>query len=227
MKQVLPLLILLLIMVAAYLSGATHYLSYESLQTHYEQIQFFVQLHPILSPLLFVSLYILSTTLSLPGAFILSLAGGFLFKMPFAPLYVVIGGTVGATLLFLIANTTIGSYFRQKAGPLLQKFRVGFEKNGWSYLLFLRFIPIFPFWLVNLAPAFVGISLWTYIWTTFVGIIPGAYVFTQAGRGLSAIFERGETFSFDTIFNREIKIALVALALFSLTPILIKKIFKK
>jgi uncharacterized membrane protein YdjX (TVP38/TMEM64 family) len=138
----------------------------------------------------------------------------------------VTGATIGASFLFLAARSAIGDSLKRKAGPLLKKMESGFQENAWSYLLFLRLVPLFPFWLVNLAPAFFGGSFTTYFWTTFVGIIPGAYVFTQAGAGLSMIFESGDSFSFSTIFNTQIKMALVALGLFALLPALLKKLFQ-
>lgn len=100
----------------------------------------------------------------------------------------------------------------------------GFDQNPATYLLFLRLVPLFPFWLVNLAPAFFNVRTSTYIWTTCVGIIPGAFVYTQTGKGLGAIFDSGKSFSFETIFNLELKIALVVIALFLLLPIFIKKV---
>jgi len=100
----------------------------------------------------------------------------------------------------------------------------GFQKNAASYLLFLRFIPLFPFWLVNIAPAFFNVKTRTYIWTTFVGIIPGSYVYAQAGSGLGTIFEEGKSFSFNSVFNTQMNFALVLLALFSLIPILVKNL---
>ena len=164
--------------------------------------------------------------LSLPGGAILSLFGGFLFPQPFSTIYVVIGATIGAALIFLAARSALGEILYKKAGNIFNKMEKGFQENAISYLFFLRLVPIFPFWIVNLAAAFFRVSFWTYLWTTFLGIAPGSFVFTQAGAGLSAIFETGQTFSLSTIFNMQIRIALIALGIFALIPILIKK-FKK
>jgi len=105
--------------------------------------------------------------------------------------------------------------------------RNGFQKNAASYFLFFRLVPPFPFWLVNLAPAFLGVSMWTFVWTTFVGIIPGAFVFTQAGAGLGEILKQNQELSLSTLFNFQVKVALIALGFFALLPIFIKKLFKK
>ena len=164
------------------------------------------------------------TALSLPGGALLSIIGGFLFGVPLSTIYVVVGATIGATIIFLAARTAIGDLLKRKAGPFLSKMDTGFQKNTASYLLFLRLIPLVPFWLVNIAPAFFNVKTRTYLWTTFVGIIPGAYVFTQAGNGLGAIFDSGKEFSIETVFNIEVKIALVVLALFALIPIFVKRL---
>ncbi len=158
------------------------------------------------------------------GEQFLSIIGGFFFNIPWGVIYVVIGATVGATIIFLAARTALRDLLRKKAGPFLKEMEGGFQKNAASYLLFLRFIPLFPFWLVNIASASLNVKARTYIWTTFVGIIPGSYVYTQAGSGLGIIFEEGKSFSLDSIFNTQMNFALILLALFSLIPILVKKL---
>ena len=224
MKKWIPIIVIVLLMIVAYFLGLPKYLTFESIQKHREIILTHIEAHPILMPLLFILLYIVVVALSLPGGTILTLLGGFFFGLPWAPVYVVIGATIGATLIFLAARTALGDFLKKKAGPFIKKMEGGFQKNAASYLLFLRIIPLFPFWLINIAPAFFNVKTRTYIWTTFVGIIPGSYVYTQAGRGLSAIFEDGKEFSLESIFNIQMRIALIVLALFSLIPILVKKL---
>lgn len=224
MKKWIPILVIIAFMAAAYFLGLPEYFSFEMIKKNRQVLLTQIDAHPFLMPCLYILLYIIVIALSLPGGTILTLIGGFLFGIPWATLYVVIGATIGATLIFLAARTALGDILRKKAGPFLKKMEGGFQKNAASYLLFLRFIPLFPFWLVNIAPALFNVSIGTYIWTTFVGILPGSYIYTQAGRGLGAIFESGETFSINTIFNNQMKLALVLLALFSLIPILVKRI---
>ncbi len=224
MKKWVPLIIIVILMVIAYFSGATKYLTFANIKENREVILSYVDQYPILIPLAFIMTYIFMTALSLPGGALLSILGGFIFGVPLSTVYVAISATIGATLIFLAARTAVGGLLKKKAGPFLSKMEVGFHKNAASYLLFLRLIPLFPFWLVNLAPAFFNVRTRTYIWTTFVGIIPGTYVFTQAGYGLGAIFESGKEFSVEGVFNTEIKIALVVLALFALIPIFVKKL---
>ncbi|MFQ5729420.1 MAG: TVP38/TMEM64 family protein [Waddliaceae bacterium] len=216
MRRFIPIFILAALMVLAYFTSLHEYFSYESLQEHRASLKTLVGTHPISAPFLYIFAYMVSTALSIPGGLFLSIFGGFLFPQPYSTIFVVTGATLGATLIL-----------KNRAGPLMQKMRAGFHENAANYLLFLRLVPIFPFWVVNLAPAFFGVSLFTFAWTTFFGIIPGAFVFTQAGVGLGAILDAGEALSVDAIFNNQIKIALIALGIFALLPVFIKKLRKK
>ncbi len=227
MKKWIPLLVIAALMILTYFLGLTKYLTFDTLKAHRHMLLDEVSLHWFLAPFLFIILYTISTSLSLPTGLLLSLTGGFLFPQPFSTLYVLAGATLGASIFFLATKTALGDFLRKKAGPRLQKIRKEFQESGTNYLLFLRLVPIFPFWLVNIAPAFLGVPLRTFVWTTFVGIIPGTFVFTQTGAGLGAILDSGEDFSLNTILNRQMKIALIALGLFALIPIIIKKIRKK
>lgn len=221
-----PILLIFLGMASIYFSGVYRYLSFDSLRQYHHSLKAFVEMHPVAVPVLFCIVYIISTALSVPGALFLTLLGGYLFPQPFSTLYVVISATFGATLIFLAARTALKEILKKKAGPFLNKMEKGFKENAVSYLLFLRFVPLFPFWLVNIAPAFFGVSVVTFMWTTLVGILPGSFVFTLAGGGLDKILQNNETFSLNTIFNPQIKIALALLGLTALAPILWKKLRK-
>ncbi|MCP5507030.1 MAG: TVP38/TMEM64 family protein [Chlamydiales bacterium] len=227
MKRMIPLIILLILMAAAHYTGLCGYLSFEQLKMHREDLKRWVAMYPILAPAAYICIYFIATALSVPGGAILSIAGGFLFPQPYSTLFVLVGATTGATTVFLIAKTSVGDLIMQKAGGRLHKMQEGFKDNAASYLLFLRLVPLFPFWLVNIAPAFFGVSLATYVWTTLVGIIPGVFAFTQAGAGLGSILDKGEEFSIDAIFTTEIKIALIALGIFALLPVVLKRLQKK
>ena len=224
MKRWIPLIVIIILMLIAYFSGITQFLTFENIKENRQLILSYIDQYPLLTLCLFILLYIVMTALSLPGGALLSIIGGFLFGVPLSTIYVVVGATIGATIIFLAARTAIGDLLKRKAGPFLSKMDAGFQKNTASYLLFLRLIPLVPFWLVNIAPAFFNVKTRTYLWTTFVGIIPGAYVFTQAGNGLGAIFDSGKEFSIETVFNIEVKMALVVLALFALIPIFVKRL---
>lgn len=225
-KKWIPLLVIITLMIIAYFSGVLKYFSFEKLQMHRQALIALVSAHWLLAPLLFILLYIVVAALSLPVGVFLSLIGGFLFPQPFSTLYIVVGATIGASLIFLAAKTALGDLLKKRAGGLLAKIKTGFRENGVSYLLFLRLVPLFPFWLVNLAPAFLGVPLRTVVWTTFIGIIPGTFVFAQAGAGLGAILDSNQGFSLQGILNWQVRIALIALGIFALIPIVVKRMKK-
>jgi uncharacterized membrane protein YdjX (TVP38/TMEM64 family) len=126
--------------------------------------------------------------------------------------------------VFLAARTAIGDYLRAKAGPGLKRMEEGFRRNAFSYLLVLRIVPIFPFWLVNLVPAFCGVSLRTYALATLIGIIPGCFVFASVGNGLGALLDRGETPNLMIIFQWDILLPILGLAVLALLPIAIRRL---
>ena len=224
MKKWIPLIIILILMLITYFSGVTKYLTFESIKENRQLIHSYINQYPLLVPFLFILIYLVMTALSLPGGALLSILGGFIFGVPLSTIYTVVGATIGATIIFLAARTALGGLLKQKAGPFLSKIETGFQRNAASYLLFLRLIPLFPFWLGNLSPACFNGRTRTYIGTTLVGIIPGSYVYTQAGSGLGAIFDQGQDFSIKTVLNTEMRIALALLALFALIPIFVKRL---
>ena len=226
MKKYIPLIIIVCLMLVVYFLGFFDSLNFETLKANHHKLTGFVESYPMISPFVFMGIYFLTVLLSILGAIFLTLIGGFLFDQPFATLYVIIGASLGASGIFVAARTALGEILKKKAGPRLKKMEKGFKKNATSYLLFLRFVPIFPFWLVNLAPAFFDVPFVTFFWTTVVGIAPGSFVFVQAGKGLASIFEQ-DTFSLNAIFNLHVKIALVGLGVIALIPIVIKKLRKK
>ena len=132
--------------------------------------------------------------------------------------------TIGATALFLAARLSLGEMLRQRAGPAVRKMEAGFHKSEMSYMLVLRLVPLFPFWLVNLAPAFLDVRLRTFVIGTFFGIIPGTAVYAYVGSGLGSIFETSESFSISAVMTPEIIAGLTALALLALVPVAYKKI---
>ena len=144
--------------------------------------------HTVLAVLAFMAIYAATVALSLPGAAVLTLAGGFLFGWFWGGLASMIAASAGAVLVFLIARTAPWRAARRPGRPLAcERLRQGFQEDAFSYLLFLRLVPIFPFWLVNLAPALLGVSLWTYTLATVLGIIPGTFAYSIAGNGLDSV----------------------------------------
>jgi len=220
LKPLLPFIVILFLMIVAYIFAYAHPLSWENLRAYHLQLKQFGELHPIGAPLLFITIYILYALLSLPGIFILSLLAGFLFAQPFSALYVILSATIGSSLLFLAARTAFGGMFYQQAGPFLTRMETGFRENAISYLLFLRLIPLFPFWIVNLAGAFFGVPFRVFVWTTCVGMIPSVIIYTQAGRGFSFLLENPNPLNPFNLFNPHLITALVVLAFLSLVPVL-------
>lgn len=226
LKRFLPLIVILIGMAAVYFSGLYHYLTFDTLRAYHHTLKAFIAAHPFAVPILYMAVYVILTALSVPGAVFLTLLGGYLFPQPLSTIYVVISATCGASLIFLAARTALGDSLKKKAGPFLKKMEKGFNDNAASYMLFLRFVPLFPFWIVNLAPAFFGVPLRTFVWTTLIGIAPGSFVFTLAGGGLEKIFETNQAISLNSIFNTELKIALTLLGVLALVPIIVKKLKK-
>ncbi|MCI0381441.1 MAG: VTT domain-containing protein [Chlamydiae bacterium] len=222
----LPIGFILIATAIAYFTGMYKYFSFENVKEHHKLIKAFTTAHPFLTPILYMLVYSICSALAVPGKVFLSIFGGYLFPQPLSTIYVVFSATCGATAVHLAALTALGDLLRKKTAPFLKKMKSGFQKNAVSYLLFLRFVIIFPFWIVNIASAFFGVPVRTFVWTTLVGITPGSFAFTLAGRGLEKIFESEQPFSIAAIFNIQLKIALILLGILALVPIIIKRIKK-
>lgn len=223
LRRFLPLLILLLLVAAVFALGLDDYLSFEALAEHRAALLAFVAERPVLAPVLFCLAYMAAVALSIPGAVWLTLASGFLFGTLVGGLIAVIAATLGAIAVFLIARTAVGDLLKRKAGPWLARMERGFRENALSYLLLLRLVPIFPFWLVNIAPAFLGVPLGTYALATFVGIAPATMVYAGIGSGLGAVFEQGGRPDLGVILRPELILPLVGLGLLALLPIAYKR----
>jgi uncharacterized membrane protein YdjX (TVP38/TMEM64 family) len=219
LRRLAPLAVLGAVTAVALGAGLHDYLSFEALRENRGLLIDFVDSRFALALGLFVALYGLAVAVSLPGGALLTITGGFLFEAWLGTLAAVTGATLGATAVFLIARTAFGEALRARAGPAVRKMQGGFQKNALSYLLVLRLVPLFPFWLVNLVPAFLGVPLRTYVIGTFIGIIPGAFVFTFAGAGLGGVLDSAESFSPAAVLTPEVIAALVGLAILSLVPV--------
>lgn len=222
-RRLLPLVIVLGLIALAFGLDLDERLSFEALRANRAALLALVAERPVLTALGFVTIYAAVVALSLPGALILTLAGGFLFGTALATVLVVIGATLGACAIFLIARSALGDLLRAKAGPWLGRMEAGFRRDALSYLLVLRLIPIFPFWLVNLVPAFLGVPLSTFALATLVGIIPGSLVYASVGAGLGAVFEQGGTPDLGLVLEPEILLPLLGLALLALLPVAYKR----
>ncbi|MGQ3356585.1 MAG: TVP38/TMEM64 family protein [Phreatobacter sp.] len=204
-------------------SGVADYLSLETLRTHRGTLAAWVAANGVLAAAAFVAVYTLAVAFSVPGAVFLTLGGGFLFGAALGTALTVTAATIGATLVFLLARTLFGANALDRFGQPAARLAAGIRRNAASYLLVLRLVPLFPFFLVNLVPAFVGVPLATYVATTFVGVIPATAVFSLAGAGLGSVLDQGGTISPASILTPEILAGLGGLALLSLAAIPLRR----
>ena len=225
MKKLWIALALVALLLALRFSGLGEWLSFETLARHRVTLSGWVSGHPLLSAGAFVAIYTVVAALALPGAVWLTLGGGFLFGAALGTALTVAGATMGATLLFLFAQRVFGADALQKLGPKAEGLARGIQANAWSYLLVLRLVPLFPFFLVNLVPAFCGVRPAVFIMTTGLGIIPGTAVFALSGAGLGRVLDAGGTPSLSGILTPEIIAALCGLAALALLAIPLKKRF--
>ena len=227
MKRFLPLAALVFVAIFAYASDLGTYLSFDHLRAHHQLIVGFVERNPVGAAAIYLMLYALAVAASVPGAVFMTIIGGFLFGAWIGTTLTVIAATFGATLLFLAARTALGGLLRGQAESFFGRMEAGFRRNAFSYLLVLRLVPLFPFFIVNLVPAFLGVGLGTYVGATLLGIIPGTLVFTLAGCGLGRILEAGGEFSLRSVMSPEMIAALCGLALLELVPVAYRRFMGK
>ena len=221
--RLLPLLLVVVAMAAVFALDLDRFLSFHALKEHREFLLHWAEDNELLAALVFIAAYCVMVALSIPGAVWATLAGGFVFGTAMGGMYVIIGATLGAMVIFLIARYALADFFRAKAGSAIRKMEAGFNENALSYMFVLRLVPLFPFWLVNLVPAFLGVSLRTYVIGTFFGIMPGSLVYVSVGNGLGSVFEQGGKPDLGIIFSFEILGPILGLAALSLVPVLYKR----
>ncbi len=222
--RMLPAAVLVAGLVLFFVLDLDRYFDLEMLQEHRNWLMDRVDEFGLLAILLYTLLYMAMTAFSIPLGGVLTIAAGFFFGTLVAASCAVIGGTLGAIIVFLAARTAVGELLRAKAGSALERMEAGFRENAFNYLLMLRLIPIFPFWLINLVPAFLGMPLRSYAIATFVGVIPGAMVFASLGNGLGAILDAGGELDLGILLKPAVLFPLLALAVLALLPVAYKKI---
>jgi len=220
LRRLLPVAILLVGLALFLLLGLERYFSFEMLSRHHAVLTSWVVNHAALAALLYVLVYALVVAFSLPIAIIVTPLGGFLFGVWMGAGLSVIGATLGSVLVFLAARTAFHDLFHARAGRALARLEEGFHRDSFSYLLFLRLVPVFPFWLVNIVPALLGMRLGPYTLATLIGIIPGAIVYASVGAGFGMLIDRGEAPNLSVIFEWRILLPLLGLAVLSLVPVL-------
>ena len=185
-RRLIPLGLLVAAGITFVAVGGHHYLTFAALAENRDWLSSLVQRWGFVAACLYIAVYALLVALSVPGSAVLTIAGGFLFGTWLGTLCAVLGATLGATGIFLATRAGLGGLAR-RAGPLVGKLEAGFRADAFNYLLVLRLVFIFPFWLVNLVPALAGVRLSTFILATFLGIIPGAFVYASLGNGLGNV----------------------------------------
>ncbi|MGN6571315.1 MAG: TVP38/TMEM64 family protein [Pseudolabrys sp.] len=240
MRRLLPLAAVVAVVAAVYWAAGRGSLSLEALVRHREAIDGFVKAHAAGAVLAYIGIYIVTVALSVPGATFLTVTGGFLFGLWLGAAASALGATAGATIIFLVARTALGEPLLACAGPRAAELARGFRDDAFSYLLFLRLVPAFPFFLVNLVPAFAGVRLGPFVAATGLGVIPASIVYSLAGTMLDSVIAvqqkahadclaagRGDCrLAFDArdALSPQLIGVLVALGALALLPVVVKRL---
>jgi uncharacterized membrane protein YdjX (TVP38/TMEM64 family) len=220
-NKIMMLISIALLVALFFFLGLGRYLTLASLKANRAALVEFYANHRFVMAAVFIAVYIVQTALSLPGAAVLSLAAGAVFGVVRGALYVNIGATIGATLAFLVARYLFRDAIQKKFGSRLETMNRELEHSGFNYLLFLRLVPVFPFFLINLAAGLTKIPLRTFFLGTVVGIIPGNFVFCNAGASLATIT------SMSDIAAPRVLGSFALLGLFALIPVVYRKFIRK
>lgn len=242
----LPLAVLVVTMGVAYAYGLHKYLTFKAIGLNFAALRTAISDHLALALAAYVGIYAAVVALSLPGAFVMTVSGGLLFGWKLAAPATVVAATTGATLVYLIAKSSLGAALAERAGPRIEALREGFQANAMSYLVFLRLVPLFPFVLVNLAAALLGVPFFTYVVATFFGIIPATAAFSIAGSGLGSVVEAQNaayaacvaahagadqacpyTIDASKLVTPELLLALAAVGVAALIPVILKPLARK
>ncbi len=223
-KRHLPLIAILVVALIGFFT-LRDYLSFQTLAENREALLAFRDANYGLTLAVFMLTYVIIVAFSLPGASIATLTGGFLFATFPGVLYNVTAATLGATGIFLAARWGLGAGLGEKlenAQGMVKKIKDGIDENQWSMLFLIRLVPAVPFFIANLVPAFLDVPVHRYVISTFLGIIPGALVYTSVGAGLGEVFERGETPDLSIIFAPQVILPILGLVALALLPIVLK-----
>lgn len=228
LKRFLPLVVIVAALTAFFALGGPKYINLDSLRDNQEFLKAFVANNYLLAVVGFVVIYAVLVAISVPGAGFLSIFAGFLFGLTTGVPAVIIGATIGATIIFLIARSALGSGLAAKAGPFMAKFEKGLKENELSYLFILRLVPIFPFFMVNIVPALFDVKVRNYVLSTFFGIIPGSLVYVSVGNGIGDALSAGQDVPLaGLMFRPAVILPILGLMLLSMIPIVYKKLSNK
>lgn len=240
LRRLVPLILVVVAAGVVMAMGWHRQLSFETLVRHYDALRAFIATHEVSAVAAYVALYIVAVALSFPVGFYLTVTGGILFGAVLGGAAATVSATIGAICIFLIAKSAIGEYFVRRAGPLAQKLAQGFRDDAFSYLLFLRLVPIFPFWIINLVPALLGVRLPIFAAATALGVIPATFAFAFVGAGLNSVIAAQQAayrsclaagrsdcrleFHIDAALTPELLGALAVLGVLALIPVVVKRL---
>ncbi|HPE48071.1 MAG TPA: VTT domain-containing protein [Hyphomonas sp.] len=223
-RRLWPVYVIAAGLAAGWKFGLFDYFSLETLREQHETLRSLVENNLLLAVAAYILVYALATLFMVPGALWITIAGGFLFGLAGGSAATTVGATLGASFLFFAARSAFGGILRERAGPFLRKMEAGFHENPRSYMFALRFLPLVPFPVANIAPALLGAKYPDYALTTAIGIIPGVIAYTWIGAGLGATFAAGENPDIASVAGNLVP-AFAALAVVSLMPVVWKKTF--
>lgn len=214
----IPLALLLTGLVLFFALGWHHYFTFASLKAHRQVLLAYVHAHPFLSAAIFFGVYTAVISCSIPIGTPLNMTSGFLFGWLVGGSLSIVAATIGATLIYLATETALADLLRAMAGDTLVRMEEGIRKNAFSYVLFTRLVPVFPFFLVNIAAGLLDIPFGTYVLATFIGEMPVTFVYASLGSGLGRLFDHGVRPDFHLLAQPEIFLPLIGLALLVLIP---------
>lgn len=217
--RLVPLLLLLAFVSAAWASGLTHHLSWAELARHQAALVAWTEAHAVVAPVLFLAVYAVVVVLSLPIGAWLSVISGLLFGTAAGGALSVLGATTGAIGLFLAVRSAVAPALAERGGMLIARIRPALERDGFLYLLAIRLVPAFPFWAVNLAAAACGMRLLPYAGATLLGIMPTTFILASLGDGLGGALAQGGRPDLGVLFSPGVLLPLCALAGMTLLPV--------
>lgn len=194
---------------------------YEAVHRQRFVLKAWVDQHYMRAVALYLLAYFAGVVLSLPGAVWMTVLGGFLFGTVMGSAYTMLGATAGAAVVFLVGRFVLGDWLKRRAGTFLGSFEAGFRRHALNYLIVLRMLPLFPFWVVNLAPAAIGVPLRTYLLGTVVGIAPGTVALANLGAGLATVIDEESRLTADVLLRPELLVPLLAMAALALGPVVV------
>lgn len=213
-----PLALIVVLFVVAFASGLADHISLEELRARGAALQAFAHEKPLLCAAIYLAIYISSVAISLPGALILSLTGGFLFGPIGGGFAAVTGATGGSTITYLVFRTAFGDMLRKKPTAFLAKVEAGFKGDAFNYLLTLRLIPAFPLLVVNVAAGVMNIRARIFILASILGMIPSSFVYAGIGAGLGHIFAKGGPVTLETLFSPRIYLPIIGMGVLAFLP---------